>query len=79
MKKLLSTLFAFAIIFSLAPSVLAQPADAARGPATGEHVKAEHKKKKHHKKKHPQILDVEGKGSVGGVISTSIRSNTQQA
>ena len=79
MKKLLSVLFAIAIVFSLDTRVLAQPDDAVRGQATGEHAKVAHKKKKHHKKKPQHILEVQGKGSVEGINTNIIRSNTQQA
>ncbi|MGD1104449.1 MAG: hypothetical protein ABSA59_20565 [Terriglobia bacterium] len=75
MKKLLSILFAFAIIFSLATPVLAQPDDAAKGQVMEKLAK----KKKHHKKKPKHILAAEGKGSVEGVKTTSIRSNRPQA
>jgi len=75
MKKLLSILFAIAIVFSLATRVLAQPDDAANVQAMEKLAK----KKKHHKKKHKHILGAEGKGSVEGVHTNIIRSNTQQA
>jgi hypothetical protein len=75
MKKLLSMLFALAIVFPLATRVFAQSDGAAKGQAT----ETPTTKKKHHKKKHKHILGAEGKGSVEGVNTNIIRSNTQQA
>jgi predicted small lipoprotein YifL len=62
MKKLLSLLFAVAIVFSLATRALAQPDDLPKGQATATHAKKPHeKKKKHHKKKH--TVEVRGQGA----------------
>jgi predicted small lipoprotein YifL len=61
MKKLLSVLFALAIFFPLAASVLAQPDDGAKAQATETQTT---KKKKHHKKKHKHILGAKGNGSM---------------
>ncbi len=80
MKKLLSLLFAFAIVFSLATPVLAQSDGPAKGQGTEKHAKKPHaKKKKHHKKKHKHLVVVNGRGSVEGVETSRIGSNAQQA
>jgi hypothetical protein len=76
MKKLLSILFAAAIVFSLTTRVLAQPDDAAKVQALEKLAK---KTKKTHKKKHKHIPVVENNGSPEGTNPTSIRSNTQEA
>jgi hypothetical protein len=78
MKKLLSLLFAVAIVFSLATRALAQPDDPPKGQATGTHAKKPHlKKKKHHKKK--LVVEVKGEGSMEDVNTTSLGSNAQPA
>lgn len=71
MKKILSMLFALAIVFSLSTRVLAQPDDATKGQVS----ETQTKKKKHHKKKHKHPLVVKGIGSVEGANTTSIKSN----
>lgn len=76
MKKLLSMLFAGAMVFSLATRVLAQADDAAKGQANETQTT---KKKKHHKKKHKHIPVVESRGSVVAFNATHARSNTRRA
>ena len=69
MKKLLSLLFAFAMVFSLATPVLAQPDHPPKGQSKIEPAKKVHEKKKHHKKKHKHLVVVNGQGSVKCALS----------
>lgn len=52
MKKLLTILFALAIVCRVTARVFAETYDSAKSQSTAQQLKAENLEKKHHKKKH---------------------------
>jgi mannitol-specific phosphotransferase system IIBC component len=70
MKKLLSVLFAAAVVFSLTARVFAQAYNSAQGQSAVQHQEAEMLEKKHHKKKHKHPKPVSDRDT--GEVTTGL-------